>query len=97
VGSQTWADGPGYGNGWAFGPESHEKHSTEMLHSVAFHRSRVSKSGGALSVKSRMHAKDPAIRAVVSDDFVDGLVCSIWPRNSIEGIVDRILELVASG
>ena len=25
--SQTWADGPGYVNGWAFGPESHEEYS----------------------------------------------------------------------
>ena len=31
VGSQTWADGPGSVNGWAFGPESHEKHSKKCF------------------------------------------------------------------
>ena len=41
-------------------------------------------------------SKDTAIRAVVSDDFVNGLSCPIWPRNSVAGIVDQILELVGS-
>ena len=41
-------------------------------------------------------AKDPGIRVVVSDDVVGGLSCPIWPRNSVEAIVDRILELVVS-
>ena len=36
VGLQTWADGLGYVNGWAFGPESHDKTLGKMLHSVAF-------------------------------------------------------------
>ena len=42
-------------------------------------------------------AKDPGIRAVVSDDVLSGLSCPIWPRNSVPGIADRILELVVSG
>jgi hypothetical protein len=29
----TWADGPGYLNGWAFGPESHDETIKEMLQS----------------------------------------------------------------
>jgi molybdopterin-guanine dinucleotide biosynthesis protein len=41
-------------------------------------------------------SKDPGIRAVVSDDVVNGLSCPIWPRNSVAGIVDQILELVGS-
>lgn len=41
-------------------------------------------------------AKDRTIRAVVSDDVVGGLACPILPRNTIEGIVDRILGLVVS-
>jgi molybdopterin-guanine dinucleotide biosynthesis adapter protein len=42
-------------------------------------------------------SKDPAIRAVVSDDFVDGLVCSIWSRSDIANLADRILRLIVLG
>lgn len=42
-------------------------------------------------------SKDPAISAVVSDDFVDGLVCSIWSRSDIANLADRILSLIVLG
>jgi hypothetical protein len=33
----------------------------------------------------------------VSDDFVDGLVCSIWSRSDIANLADRILSLIVLG
>jgi molybdopterin-guanine dinucleotide biosynthesis adapter protein len=42
-------------------------------------------------------AGDPTIRAVVSDDVVDGLSCPIWPGSNIGNIADQILDLVAAG
>lgn len=42
-------------------------------------------------------AKDSAIRAVVSDDSVDGLSCPVWPRNSVRNVADKILDLTQVG
>ena len=42
-------------------------------------------------------AKDFAISAVISDDFVGGLSCPLWPRNSIKNVADKILELIQVG
>lgn len=42
-------------------------------------------------------AEDSTIRAVVSDDSVDGLSCSVWPRNSVRILADRILDLTQVG
>jgi molybdopterin-guanine dinucleotide biosynthesis protein MobB len=42
-------------------------------------------------------AKDPAIRAVISDDSVGGLSCPVWPRNNVRSVADQILVLVQTG
>lgn len=38
-----------------------------------------------------------AINAVISDDSVSGLSCSIWPRSSIRNVADKILDLIQLG
>lgn len=41
-------------------------------------------------------ADDPAIRAVISDDKVNGIQCPVWSRSNVVNIASRILEIAAS-